>query len=150
MLLGNEYSKAMDAIMAYQNAAIICGQHAGALSEAERYSKLTVVDRTLLEHQIVQTAQDGDKKQEKMQMTAGCIELYYNLWNRSHDIRARAELAGYAATYGRLAYEVGVLHGGYIENMTYIQKYDQLLLANGGYMGPAPVLLPQMTMAKVG
>jgi hypothetical protein len=147
ILMAHEYDKAMDCITAYQNAALLCGQNAGALSEADRYSKATIVDRTLLEHQIVQTAQDGDKLQEKMHMTAGKVELFVNLWIRTHDDRALKDIVDNVIIYGDLAYRVGVNHGAYVENMIYVQHLDQMIVANGGYIGPSPVQLPKMTMA---
>jgi len=129
-----EYDKARDLTMQYQSAAISCGELAGALSEAERYQKFSErsVDRGGFEYSAAKAQQTGEERKPLVWHYGGMIEYVWNVWKQTNNTEAEKQMRELITKMGATAYDLGALLGAYKENLAYLQKYDQMVQANGG------------------
>jgi len=74
---------------------------------------------------------NGENKKNEMLHNAGMVEYVSILYAQSKDFRAAVQLKQFIERHGSLAYDTGALHGVFIENTSYMSKYDDLMLANG-------------------
>ena len=129
----NEHEKAMHAFVEFEDAAIQVGELAGAMGEAEKWVgvKDWVTDRNMFESAAAKAQMEGDNKRTQMIHNGGMVEYITILWQQSKDTRAASQLKQFVERHGQLAYDTGALHGAYTENISYIVKYDDMMLANG-------------------
>jgi hypothetical protein len=128
-----KYEKTMQAFVDFEDAALQVGNIAGALGEAEKWIgvKDWVTDRNMFESAAAKAQIEGDDKRTEMIHNGGMVEYVSILWAQSGDDRAKKQLVQFIERHGKLAYDTGALHGAFIENSSYIMKYDDLMLANG-------------------
>jgi hypothetical protein len=129
----NEYEKVIQTFTDFEAAAINVGDLAGALGEAEKWIgvKDWVTDRNMFEAAAAKAQMEGDDKRTQMIHNGGMVEYVAVLWAQSKDPRAATQLKQFIERHGQLAYDTGALHGAFIENRSYMSKYDDLMLANG-------------------
>lgn len=129
----SKYEKIMNTFLEFEKAAIESGEHAGALGEAEKWLNVKewVTDRNMFEAAAAKGQISGDNKRNEMLHNAGMVEYVLILYAQSKDFRAATQLKQFIERHGKLAYDTGALHGAFIENRSYLSKYDDLMLANG-------------------
>lgn len=131
----DEYAKLSDLVQKFQLALQDTGCAAGALAEAERYAEFgdRGADRGGFEFQAATAQRDGELKRIEMFTKVGLIEYFGQVWAQySQDTRAKDQLVKLITEYGKLAEAYGAFLGMYRENISYIQKYDAMVQANGG------------------
>jgi hypothetical protein len=130
----NEADKVQRLTMDYQTASILCGELAGALSEAERYQTFADrdVDRGGFEHAAALAQSQGEEKKPIVWHYGGMIEYVWNVWKQTKSKQADIQMRELIGKMGAAAYEMGALLGSYKENVSYIVKYDEMVQANGG------------------
>lgn len=130
----NEYEKVRNLVLQYQSAAITCGEHAGALAEAERYHTFgsRYADRGGFEFAAATAQKNGEEKKPLSWHYGGMVEYVWNLWKQSESKQAANQMMGFIEKMGQAAYDTGAAFGMYKENLSYLMKYDQMVQANGG------------------
>jgi hypothetical protein len=121
-------------VSAYQVAVQNCGTVAGALAEAERYVAFgdRSADRGGFEFAAAKSQRDGEERRIQMFTKVGLIEYLGNVYKQLASPLAAANFRAHIEEYGRLSEEYGAHLGMYQENISYIQKYDAMVQANGG------------------
>jgi hypothetical protein len=121
-------------VSAYQVAVQNCGTVAGALAEAERYVTFgdRSADRGGFEFAAAKSQRDGEERRIQMFTKVGLIEYLGNVYKQLASPLAAANFKAHIEEYGRLSEEYGAHLGMYQENISYIQKYDAMVQANGG------------------
>jgi hypothetical protein len=142
----NRYELVADAITELEGMAQKCGEYAGALAEAEKYSGFSerVSERNDFEYAAAKASTDGEEKRALMYHTGGMVEYVWTLWKQTHDDKAKSQLLDLIGKLGELAYDTGAYHGIYTENIGYILKFDGMVQANGRYVAQAPITMPEM------
>lgn len=123
-----------------QVAATLCGEYAGALAEAERYAAFgdRYADRGGFEYAGALSQSKGEEHKVMMLMSAGAAEYIWNAWKQTKNPQAANQLLEMTKRMADQAYEMGAHLGMYKENVSYIVKYDGMVLANGGAIAPVP------------
>ncbi|MCR4308378.1 MAG: hypothetical protein NUV80_07555 [Candidatus Berkelbacteria bacterium] len=118
----------------YQKAAIMCGQTAGALSEAQRYQTFgeRYADRGGFEHSAASAQKEGEEKKPLVWHYGGMAEYVWNVWRQSKGAQGAGQVKELIFKMGTTAYDMGAQLGAYQENILYINKYDSVVQANGG------------------
>lgn len=126
-----EYQKAADLIGKYEDAALVCGEAAGALAEAERYIEFgDVADRNAYEFAAAKSQTDGDELRTKKDRFGGMVEYVWNAWAQSKGSPlAEQQLKNLLADFGKICYDAGAKRGMYNENISYVLKYDDMVKA---------------------
>jgi len=131
---GKDWKKVQSQVLPYQEAAILAGTLAGALSEAERYA--TYGDRAIYrqeyEFTMARSQKDGEAKRIMMLHTGGMIEYVWNVVNQTSNPGAIKQLSDFIWTMGRHAYDTGAQKGMFDENSVYMNLFDGLVQAAGG------------------
>lgn len=129
-----DYNKVPDLVKAYQVAATQCGQCAGALAEAERYSAFgdRFADRGGFEFAAATSQKSGEEKKVLTYHALGKVEYVWNAWAQSKSSQAALQLEALIKLAGQNAYDMGAHLGMYEENVSYVMKYDAMVQANGG------------------
>lgn len=120
-------------VKAYYEAAIVAGQSAGALAEAERYSAFgdRGADRGGFEFAAATSQREGESERILMYTQLGKVEYVFNVWAQTKSASAEAQMRAFIAALGQKAYDMGAHLGMYQENLEYILKYDATAQANG-------------------
>lgn len=118
----------------YQNAALECGELAGALAEAERYQGFgdRFADRGGFEFAAASAQAQAEPKRVMMYEKVGMIEYVWNIWSQTKRQDAAAQMTKFIGEMGGYAEETGALLGMYHENCKYMVEYDAMVRANGG------------------
>lgn len=128
----NEYDKTINLFVDFEKAAIEAGEYAGALEEAEKWQDKPV-SRNEFETAAAKAQIEGDDKRSLMLHNGGMIEYVLLLWKQTNGNKdAAKQLIDFIDRHLILAYDAGAYHGAFIENQSYIMKYDDLVKANGG------------------
>lgn len=129
----NKFDKVRRLVQDFQYAAIIGGEHAGALSEAERYQTFgdRYADRGGFEFMAATMQQKGEEKKPMVWHYGGMIEYVWNIWRQTNGRQGADQMIKFVEQMGETAYDLGAMLGGYKENIGYIQKYDEGMKANG-------------------
>lgn len=129
-----EWDKVKDLILSYQDAALNCGQYAGAMSEAERYAAYgeRAIYRQEYEFSMAKSQRDGEQKKVMMYHVGGMIEYVWNIVRQTDNPRAVNQLSEFLSTMGRHAYDAGAMKGVFTENENYMSTFDKLMRAAGG------------------
>jgi len=130
----NEYEKVQRLTMQYQQSAILCGELAGALAEAERYVAFSDrdVDRGGFEFAAATAQKKGEETKPLVWHYGGMIEYIWNLWRQTKAQPAAIQMSELITKMGATAYDLGAMLGMYKENLSYLLKYDEMIQANGG------------------
>jgi len=129
----NEFDKTINLFVDFEKTALEAGEYAGALEEAEKWNKDIVISRNEFELAAATAQRDGDDKRSLMLHNGGIIDYVCAIWKQSNgDKNAAKQLMSLLDRHLVLAYDTGAYHGKFIENQSYIMKYDDLVLANGG------------------
>lgn len=128
-----KYQQYPDAVKAYHEAIRQSGEHAGRLSEAERYAKFgeRFTDRGGFEFAAASAQRDGKTKEDAFYMAVGKVEYVWNVWQQTKDARAGQQVLMLSMHAGQAAYDFGARLGVYQENIEYIKKFDAVAMANG-------------------
>jgi len=130
-----EYEEVRTLTLQYQAAAMLAGEHSGALSEAERYQKFgdRYADRGGFENAGARAQQEGEAKKPLIWHYGGMAEYAWNVWKQNKSDAARKQVAGFITQMGKSAYETGAMLGAFKENAVYLNRYDITAHANGIY-----------------
>jgi len=126
-----DFQKLPDLVRMYQEAAMLGGEKAGALAEAERYSAFgdRGADRGGFEFAAAKAQQEAEKNKILTYMQLGKVQFIFDFAGGSG---AWLNLFTDAiANLGKLAYDTGAHLGMFRENAEYLEKYDATALANG-------------------
>lgn len=128
-----DFDKVTELVKLYQTAAMVAGEAAGALSEAERYAAFgdRYADRNGFEYSAAKAQKDGEAKKPLMWHYGGMIEYTWNIWKQTKNGQALNQMNGFIAKMGEAAYDTGAMLGVYKENIEYILKYDATAKAGG-------------------
>jgi hypothetical protein len=125
-----EHAKAAELIGKYEDAAIVCGEAAGALAEAKRYIEFgDVADRNAYEFAAAHSQTEGDELRTKKDRFGGMVEYVWNVWQQTNNSQAQLQLKNLLADFGKLCYDAGAQMGMYQENISYVLKYDDMVKA---------------------
>jgi hypothetical protein len=129
----NEFEDVQQLTLKYQEAALTCGELAGALSEAQRYQTFgdRYADRGGFEHSAAQAQKDGETMKPLIWHYGGMAEYVWNIWKQTNGAQGGVQMKTFIEKMGTIAYDTGALLGAFKENIAYINKYDDGLLANG-------------------
>lgn len=118
----------------YQSAALLCGEHAGALAEAERYAAFgdRYADRGGFEFAGASSQVAAEESRIQMYHAAGKAEYVWNVWKQTKRTDAANQMSVFIETMGKHAYDCGAKMGMYKENCKYMLEYDAMVQANGG------------------
>ena len=132
-LTNNECEKFLNLFVSFEKAALEAGEFAGALSEAEKWNEIKEwqTDRNMFEIEYAKAKRDVDDKRTLMIHNGGMIEYVWVIWKQTGNKNASDQLKEMIKKHGFLAYETGALHGIEIEDQSYAQKYDDMMLASG-------------------
>jgi len=127
-----DFNKIPDLVNQFQAAVMLSGEHAGALSEAERYQKFgnRYADRGGFENAAAKVQQEIEVHRVKVWYFSGMIDYVWNVWNQTNNPTAAQQLRVYIEEMGKHAYKAGAMLGMYSENVEYLRKYD--VIANAG------------------
>lgn len=129
-----EYDKTLNLFLDFEKSALEAGEIAGALAEAEKWNSLEnwVISRNEFECAAAKAQKDGDDQRTLMLHNGGIVDYVFTIWKQSGgNVNAANQLTGLINKHLNLAYDTGAFHGAYIENQSYIMKYDDLALASG-------------------
>ena len=128
-----EYEKIRMLVSDYQYGAILSGENAGALSEAQRYQTFgeRYADRGGFELSAATAQMEGEKQKPMVWHYGGMIEYVWNIYKQTKGAQGMEQLSNFIDVMGKRAYDLGAQLGCYKENIAYINKYDDGLLANG-------------------
>ncbi len=129
----SQSEKIPDLVLQYQAAALLAGEYAGALSEAERYQTFgnRYADRGGFENAAAQAQREHEAKRSMIWHYGGMVEYVWNAWKQTNNPAAKSQMITYIERMGSSAYEAGALAGMYKENLEYIRKYDVIADAGG-------------------
>lgn len=129
----NEFEKVKSLVTQYQSAAIVAGEKAGALAEAERYAQFgdRYADRGGFEYAAAKAQQDGETQKPVAWHYGGMIEYVWNIWSQTKSVQAANQMSSLIEKMGAAAYDLGAMLGVYKENIEYLLKYDASAKANG-------------------
>lgn len=124
----------------YQNAALECGELAGALAEAERYQGFgdRFADRGGFEFAAASAQGKAEEKRVLMYHNGGKIEYVWNIWSQTKRQDAAAQMMQLIGIMGGYAEQTGAMLGVYHENCKYMLEYDSMVRANGGVRALEP------------
>lgn len=131
----DDFYKLPDLVSKYQVALQDVGTAAGALAEAERYTEFgdRIADRGGFEFAGATAQRDGEVKRIAMFSKVALIEYFGQVWAQyPNERQAKKQLVELINEYGKLSEAYGAMLGMYRENISYIQKYDAMVQANGG------------------
>ena len=129
----NEFEKVKNLVPVYQSANTLCGQHKGALQEAERYHTFGSrdADRGGFENQAAASQQRVEPLRVAMLVESGKVEYVWNVWQQSGGKHGADQLKHFIKETGRHAFNMGGDLGMFNENVLYLNKYDETQAANG-------------------
>lgn len=127
-----DFNKVPELAKELQAAALLSGEHAGALSESDRYQKFgsRYADRGGFENAAAKAQNELEAKRILIWHFGGMVEYVWNVWNQSNNQTAAQQLRIYIQEMVKRAYEAGAMLGVYKENIEYLKKYD--VIANAG------------------
>lgn len=131
-----DYEKVQNLVLQFREASFATGELSGALAEAERYQTFgnRTADRGGFEYAAAKAQRDGEAKKQLIWHYGGQVEYVWNAWRQTNGSeKVRAQLFDLIGKMSGCAEEVGALLGMYRENISYIQKYDAMVQANGGF-----------------
>jgi hypothetical protein len=131
-----EADKVVELVKDLQNIMTTSGEHAGALSEAERYSTFgdRYADRGGFELQAATAQQNGEYKKSLMFHAGGKVEYVWNVWKQQPSQAAEKQLQMFINQTAEAAYDMGAQLGCYTENIGYMMKYDEIVKAGGAVL----------------
>lgn len=116
-----------------EKLAIITGEAFGAMMEARRYAdKPDEISRQEYERCAAKAQEKAIELQSLMDFTSGKCEYVWNAWRQSGQIAALDQLRVFLKEKLDYAYNTGVKHGEYNENIHLMLEYDKRLRAAGG------------------
>ena len=112
------------------------GEHAGALSEAERYAAFgdRYADRGGFEYSAASAQQEGELKKSQMFHAGGKVEYVWNAWRQMPNKNSVTQLLMLIGQMAQAAYDTGAQFGKYKENIEYLMKYDEIVKAGGAVL----------------
>lgn len=128
-----DFERVKSLVSQYQTAAILTGESAGALAEAERYAGFgdRYTDRGGFEYAAAKAQTDGEKIKPLTWHYGGMVEYVWNLWAQTKNIQAANQMSSLIEKMGQAAYDLGAVLGAYKENIEYLNKYDATAKAIG-------------------
>ena len=128
-----DFDKIADLSIKAQDAALVCGEFAGCLAEANNYAaRLDPITRQEFERRSATGQNFTEQKRVLMYHEGGKVEYVYNIWKQKQSLEARDQMRKFMQQQQRLAYETGANIGIYRENGSYMNEYDARLTAAGG------------------
>lgn len=130
-----EHEKVQRLTIEFRDAALECGEFAGALAEAKRYQAFgdRYADRGGFEYAAATAQRDGEARKQMIWHLGGMTEYAWNAWRQTDMQKAKDQMYEFTGLMSGTAEEVGALMGKYRENVAYILKYDAMVQANGGF-----------------
>jgi len=129
----NDFEKVQKLTLDYQGAAMLHGEHAGALQEAERYHTFgdRDADRGGFEFQAASAQQRVEEQKPYVWHLGGMIEYAWNGWKQSDGKHGGEQVKGFVSAMGERAFKLGGDMGILSENVRYVNQYDKTMEANG-------------------
>jgi hypothetical protein len=132
-MIANKPDELAELVVKCQDTALACGEAAGALGEAEKFSKRKdPIHRQEFERTTAQASIDGEEKRRLMWHAGGKSEYVWNVWKQTLRNEALSQLRISVKEQIKLAYDTGALHGACLETRLYIDELDNLIQAAGG------------------
>lgn len=133
-ITSNEFAKMPDYVKAFHETLQSCGELAGRLAEAERYTTFgdRYADRGGFEFAAATASKKGEETRVGLYMMLGKVEYVWNVWQQTKSAQAAGQLQVLINQVGKLAEEAGAMFGMYKENVQYMMEYDDMVEANGG------------------
>jgi len=116
-----------------QEAALMAGELAGAMGEAEIYAgREDPISRQEFERRCA--AAQGVSEQDRAQMYhyGGCVDLTWNYWKATNKYEFQKQIRDFITVQHKFAYDCGAHRGAHMENGRYMEEYDARLTAAGG------------------
>ena len=149
-MLEADYPKVGALSLELQTVALVAGESAGAMGEAERYSqRVDPITRQEFERVSARAYSEGEKLREDMWHAGGKCEYVWNVWKQTGKLEALNQLRAFLKARTQLAYDTGARLGIYRENIGYLSKYDDVVTALGGQRALVHVGLVQPTTLGV-
>lgn len=132
-LLDKRLSAVVELITEVRKAGLASGTAAGVLAEAEAYAaRVDFISRQEFEQRAARAQIEGEANRTQMYIEVGKVEYVYNVWKDTYNYEALNQLRKFIDQMYHLAYDTGVKSGIFRSNMAYLQKYDNILTADGG------------------
>ena len=132
MLEGNA-KKTGELSIELEKLAIITGEAFGAMIEGRRYAdKPDEISRQEYERCAAKAQEEASKLQSMMDHAGGKCEYVWNAWMQSGQVAALEQFRVFLKEKLDYAYNLGVKHGEYQENIHLMLEYDKRLRAAGG------------------
>lgn len=130
---GMKFEKVPDLFKELTNIALATGELSGALAEAERYAAFgdRYADRGGFEFAGAKAQRESEERKAMMFQAIGVGEYIWNAWRQLGTNQATIQLVQQLKTADQSAYDAGAYVGMFRENMSYINKYDAMVQANG-------------------
>jgi hypothetical protein len=113
--------------------ALTTGETSGAMGEAQRYSQRgDPISRQEFERVSAKAQIEGQKLQTEIDHASGKCEYVWNVWKQTGRLVALNQLRAFLKEKMGYAYDTGIQLGIFHENMHYIHRYDELVMALGG------------------
>ena len=132
-IIDGKFTDIPDLCIKMQDASLMCGELAGAQSEAENYAaRYDPITRQEFERRAA-TAQNGAEiHRVQMYHEGGKVEYVFNVWKDKQVLLARDQMRLFVQKQIKEAYDTGANLGIYRENQNYMMEYDARLTAAGG------------------
>ena len=132
-MLKNDCDQVAKLLIEAENVALADGESAGQLGEAERYAERTnPISRQEYERVSAQMQIDYNRLLQQVYHIGGKSEYVWNVWRQNGNNAALNQLRAFTKERLQVAYDCGARKGAFIENLFYLQEYDQRLTAAGG------------------
>lgn len=116
-----------------QDAALMAGELAGALSEAKLYAdRFDPITRQEFERRAATGQNGAEQHRAQMYHEGGKVEYTFNVWKQKQILDARDQMLKFLNAQAKHAYDCGANIGIFHENQKYMMEYDARLTAAGG------------------
>lgn len=120
------------------------GELKGASATAESYaSRDDIIPRQEYERKAAEAQRDMETSRKNTWIAFGECQYLWNVWKYSHREDARMQFETFAKKHFDLAQQTGYLSGTMRENMEYMTRVDDLIIAAGGQRTVAALAQPR-------
>lgn len=133
-MLEHQYAKVANLAVEFERLAIITGEVAGQMGEAEKYAAKNgdFIPRQEFEHASALAQREGEELRALMYASTGKAEYVWNIWKQTGRFEALSQLRGFMDQKGQQAYDMGARLGIHRENYKYMLDLDACITAAGG------------------
>jgi hypothetical protein len=132
-MLENNFQKVASLMVMMESVAMATGETAGAMGEAERYSRRDdPIPRQEFEHAAARSQSDGEGLRAQMYHAGGKCEYVWNVWKQTGQVQALNQLRAFLKEKAQKAFYTGAMLGVYRENIQNMREIDSRITAAGG------------------